>query len=190
MNLRTQCYIKCYFDDKVADIYVWIRMHGDKSVWWDCLYVNQYIIQISSGITHGRVLSGELYAQRLQKLIYLYFFTDCFMKISSQSLVKQDINIQYKVYWHQMRLNIFWCIFWELKTCLVYSIDTNCICTITTIQAVWWYLLFMDKVHCWHFRFVNPVDYCIEVLCWGHKTDDIWMHVSVIVHWDNKHVGW
>ena len=29
------------------------------------------IIQICSGITHGRVLNGELYAQRLQKLIYL-----------------------------------------------------------------------------------------------------------------------
>ena len=29
-----------------------------------------YIIQIYSGITRGRVLSGELYAQRLQKLIY------------------------------------------------------------------------------------------------------------------------
>ena len=43
------------------------------------------IIQIYSEITRGRVLSGELYAQRLQKLIYLYLFTDCFMKISLQS---------------------------------------------------------------------------------------------------------
>ena len=37
-----------------------------------------------SGITHSRVLNGELYAQIFQKLIYLHLFTDCFMKISSQ----------------------------------------------------------------------------------------------------------
>ena len=43
------------------------------------------IIQMCSGITRGRVLSGELYAQRFQKLIYLHLFTDCFMKISPQS---------------------------------------------------------------------------------------------------------
>ena len=45
-----------------------------------------HTVQTCSGITRGRVLSGELYAQRLQKLIYLYLFTDCFMKISLQSL--------------------------------------------------------------------------------------------------------
>ena len=45
----------------------------------------KHIIQICSGITRGRVLNGELYAQRLQKLIYLYLFTDCFMQISLQS---------------------------------------------------------------------------------------------------------
>ena len=39
-----------------------------------------------SGITRGRVLNGKLYAQRVQKLIYLYLFTDCFMKISPKSL--------------------------------------------------------------------------------------------------------
>ena len=33
-----------------------------------------YIIQIYSGITRGRVLNGELYAQRLQQLIYVYFY--------------------------------------------------------------------------------------------------------------------
>ena len=43
------------------------------------------VIQICSGITGGRVLSGELYAQRFQKLIYLHLLTDCFMKISPQS---------------------------------------------------------------------------------------------------------
>ena len=42
-------------------------------------------MQISSGITRGRVLNGELYVQRLQKLIYLCLFTDCVMKISLQS---------------------------------------------------------------------------------------------------------
>ena len=30
-----------------------------------------------SGVKRGRVLSGELYTQRLQKLIYLYLSTDC-----------------------------------------------------------------------------------------------------------------
>ena len=37
------------------------------------------IIQLCSGITCGRVLNGELCAQRLQKLIYLHLFTDCFV---------------------------------------------------------------------------------------------------------------
>ena len=45
----------------------------------------KYIIQICSGITRDRVLNGELYSQRLQKLVYLHLFTDCFMKISLQS---------------------------------------------------------------------------------------------------------
>ena len=44
--------------------------------------VGQCIIQICSGITRGRVLNRELCGQRLQKLIYLNLFTDCFMKIS------------------------------------------------------------------------------------------------------------
>ena len=34
-------------------------------------------------ITRGRVLNGELYVQRLQKLIYLHIFTDCFILIVS-----------------------------------------------------------------------------------------------------------
>ena len=45
---------------------------------------SSFIIQIYPGITSGRVLNGELYAQRLQKLMYLYLSTDCFMKISLQ----------------------------------------------------------------------------------------------------------
>ena len=32
------------------------------------------VIQIYSGITRGRVLIGELYTQRLQKLIYLFVY--------------------------------------------------------------------------------------------------------------------
>ena len=47
--------------------------------------VKKYIFQICSGTPRGRVLNGELYAQRLQKLIYLLLSTDCFMKISLHS---------------------------------------------------------------------------------------------------------
>ena len=32
--------------------------------------------QMCSGITRGRVLHGELYAQRFPKLIHLHLFTD------------------------------------------------------------------------------------------------------------------
>ena len=53
------------------------------------------MIQICSGITSGRVFSGELYAQRLQKLIYLYLLTGCLMKISLQYL---EQNVVYFVY--------------------------------------------------------------------------------------------
>ena len=48
--------------------------------------VTNHIVLICSGITRCRVLNVELYAQRLQKLIYLHLFTDCFMKISIQSM--------------------------------------------------------------------------------------------------------
>ena len=43
------------------------------------------IIQLRSGITCGRMLNGEVYAQKFQMSIYLHLFTDCFMKISPQS---------------------------------------------------------------------------------------------------------
>ena len=36
-------------------------------------------------VPFDRKLNSELYAKRLQKLIYLYLFTDCFMKISIPS---------------------------------------------------------------------------------------------------------
>ena len=38
-----------------------------------------------SGITCGRVLNGELYAQRFHKLIYLHLSTDYCMKLFPQS---------------------------------------------------------------------------------------------------------
>ena len=47
------------------------------------IIVNQmHIILMCSGITCGRMLNGELYAQNFQKLIYRHVFTDYFMKIS------------------------------------------------------------------------------------------------------------
>ena len=50
-----------------------------------------------SGITCGRVLNGELYVQRFEKLIYLYIFTDYFMTISPQSLEQTLQNDQNRV---------------------------------------------------------------------------------------------
>ena len=44
--------------------------------------------------TSGRVLNGELYAQRLQKLIYLHLFTDCFMKIPLHSSEQNILYIE------------------------------------------------------------------------------------------------
>ena len=46
------------------------------------------IIQTSTSFaleSYSRVLNGELYAQRLHKLIYLHLSTDRFMKISLHS---------------------------------------------------------------------------------------------------------
>ena len=52
------------------------------------------VIQLCFGITRGkRVLSGELYTQRFQKLIYLHLFTDCFMKISHRSLEQTQSSV-------------------------------------------------------------------------------------------------
>ena len=58
------------------------QVNGQKN---RCENIIYNIILICSGITRGRMLNGELYAQRLQKLIYLHLPTDCFMKISLQS---------------------------------------------------------------------------------------------------------
>ena len=38
-------------------------------------YIGSYNSEIYSGITRDRVLNGEFYAQKLQKLIYLYLLT-------------------------------------------------------------------------------------------------------------------
>ena len=45
-----------------------------------------HIIRICSGITCGRVLNGEPYAQRLQKLIYLHLFRTVSRKQSSEQI--------------------------------------------------------------------------------------------------------
>ena len=58
-------------------------------------YTYTCIIQNYSRITHGRVLNGELYAQRLQKVIYMYLFTDYFMHVSDEwreVFMKQSVN--------------------------------------------------------------------------------------------------
>ena len=58
------------------------------------------MIQICAGIISGRVLNGGLYAQKMQKVIYLHLLTGCFMKISVQSseqtLVTFTLTIQEK----------------------------------------------------------------------------------------------
>ena len=61
------------------------------------------IIQMCSGITHGRVLNGDFYAQRFQNLIYLHLFTDCFMTISIQS----SEPIQFRQNQHNQQLSSF-----------------------------------------------------------------------------------
>ena len=42
-------------------------------------YVSVHMMHLFSGITSGRVFNEERYAQRLQKLIYLYLLTGCFL---------------------------------------------------------------------------------------------------------------
>ena len=49
----------------------------------DCqVFIPLGVIQIYSGITRGRVLNGELYTHRLQKLVFLYLSTGCFGKLA------------------------------------------------------------------------------------------------------------
>ena len=49
------------------------------------LVKESHIIQLCSRFTSGRVFNGELNEQRLQKLLYLHLFTDCFMQIALHS---------------------------------------------------------------------------------------------------------
>ena len=51
-----------------------------------------FVIQMYSGITRGRVFNEEHYAHRFQKLIYLHLFTECFMKISPQSVERIQLD--------------------------------------------------------------------------------------------------
>ena len=65
------------WDQKLKSIYhnilfyLVIRSSASDTYNFDLMY---HTAQIYSGITRGRVLNGELYTQRLQKLIYLYLF--------------------------------------------------------------------------------------------------------------------
>ena len=43
------------------------------------------------------MFNGELFAQRLQKLIYLHSLTGCFMKISIQSSKQTLVNFALKI---------------------------------------------------------------------------------------------
>ena len=55
---------------KVHKVYLWTSYL--RNTYWSF-----HIIQMCSEITHGRVLNGDLYAQRFQKSTYLHLFTDC-----------------------------------------------------------------------------------------------------------------
>ena len=49
------------------------------------------IIHLCSGITCGRVLNGELCAQRFQKLLYLHLFTELFHEDLSSVIRKYTV---------------------------------------------------------------------------------------------------
>ena len=60
-----------------------------------------HIIQMCSVITHGRLLNGQIYAQRFQKLVYLHLFTDYFMKFSPQLSVKLQCLFEETIFLEQ-----------------------------------------------------------------------------------------
>ena len=66
----------------------WLNM--SEMIWITMNEMIEIMIQLCSGITSSRLLNWELYAQRLQKLIYRHLLTGCFMKISLQSL---ELNV-------------------------------------------------------------------------------------------------
>ena len=94
-------------------------------VWcFNMLCLNPHIIQIHvcSGITHGGMLNGELYAQ--QRLIDLHLFTECFMKISPQSCRNKHSSVfvltdDWREIFMKHSVNKCRCInFWNLCVCL------------------------------------------------------------------------
>ena len=59
-----------------------------------------YIMQMCSGITRGRALNGELYAQRLQKLIYLHLINSISAdKLTSELFGQYKLNCTIKFKW-------------------------------------------------------------------------------------------
>ena len=103
LNIYACCsyHTRCHYNQSVEDLIMYRFPTTDKFVsgllafigavygiqYWLCrMYItHDFIIQMCSGKTRGRVLNRELYAQRFQKLIYQHSFTDCFMKIAPQS---------------------------------------------------------------------------------------------------------
>ena len=86
--------------------------------------MNIYIIQICSGIIHGRVLNGELYAQRLQKLIYLHLSTDSFIKRNLHETVCRQMQIYINLCnLHENVYEIFFCKLSPKET--VYTTDAK-----------------------------------------------------------------
>ena len=75
------CLIFFTFNNPGFQVMFWIHVKCKNSF---------FIIQIYSGITIGRVLNRELYTNRFKKIIYLHVSTDCFMKISLQSMGPVD----------------------------------------------------------------------------------------------------
>ena len=80
---RAKCYLlKCFLlcslhialISGVSEILLQLQVF-----YWFVIMPHNHLFQIYCGITHGRVLIGELYARRLQTLIYLHLSTDCFM---------------------------------------------------------------------------------------------------------------
>ena len=49
------------------------------------VYFPNDAVKIHSGITHGKVLNGEDYAHRIQKLIYVHLLIELLPKVSVHS---------------------------------------------------------------------------------------------------------
>ena len=80
MKISLQLFLCTKITEVNLSAFIYILFHEDVSP--SIVTYKYYIIQIYSGITCGRVLSGELYAQILQKLIFPYFSTACFVEFS------------------------------------------------------------------------------------------------------------